>query len=109
MRRRLPTLDNRAMSGKWQAFFVVIGFAFGFPLVGAIWPVATRERIADVLGIGLSIFTWLLEGTTGYILVIGFIIGGWLVVLGAMYMALEKIYYWIQSRQDDTVNEYQIK
>jgi len=109
MRAHPLQTDDRAMSGQWQAFFLIIGFAFGFPLVNAIWPIATHETFAGVLGFGLTIFKWLLDGTTGYILVYGFVIVGWIMVIGAIYMAIEQVYLWIKGRGEDTVNEYQIK
>jgi len=109
MSRGVAGSGNRAMSGKWQVFFLFIGVAFGFPLVLAIWPIATRERIADVLRVGLDIIMWLFDGMSGYILFYGFLIVGFLMTIAAVYMAGEKIYYWVQGWQDDTVNEYQIK
>lgn len=102
-------MDRRGMSGKWQAFFVIILVAFGFPLLSAVYPIATRETIADVLGVGLDIWIWLLNGYTGIVLIYGFIAVGLLLAGSAMYLAGEQVVKWYRKRRDGTINEYQIK
>ena len=102
-------MNRRAMSGEVQAFIATMVFCFGTVLILTIWPIASREVLSSVLMHVSGLVEWSLDGITGYVLVFGFIIAGWLIVLGAAYLILEKIYNWMQNRRDETVNDYQIK
>lgn len=109
MRASPLTSDTRAMSGKWQAFLLVIGFAFGFPLVGAIWPVATRRTVGDIVGGALWVVDSVGGGVSGQIVAGIVVLGILFTMLGGVFLAAEQVYGWIKKRRDGTVNEYQIK
>lgn len=75
------------------------------------FPVWTRRIWATGVNLLGGFFIWSLAGSTGTVLIWGFVIVGWILIIGSAYLVMEKIYSWSKSRfkDDDLVNEYQIK
>ena len=109
MRPRRLRSDHRAMSGKWQAFAATMAFLFGSVIIFSIWPIRSGDILANSLSTALGVFEWILGGSRGEVFFYAFLAIGWFILLGAAYLALEKIYSWAQDRRDGTVNEYQVK
>lgn len=102
-------MDNRGMSGKWQAFWAMMIWTFGTVGILTVWPIKSREVLSDVLGV----IPWALRSIENtwlaIALVYAFIAVGLLMAGSAMYLAGEQVVKWYRKRRDGTINEYQIK
>lgn len=95
-------MRSRAISGRWKVFFLFLGVAFGFPLIGAIWPIATREAIAYPLNLAISLLQAEWFEPVGKVLIAFVFLGFALILLINIFLSVINMYERIKSRGESS-------
>lgn len=80
------------MSGEMMAFLVFLAFTAFVLIVPLIFPVGFKAAWDTIFAILSNVTVTMLQGWTGDILVIGYVVVVWVLIIGAAVMALQKIY-----------------
>lgn len=92
MKRNVRDEKREGMSGEMLAFLCFMGFTAFCLIVPVMFPVGFKASWDTLMNIFLAVFLWALNGWSGQILILGSVVVGWILLLGAAYMVLEKVY-----------------